>query len=73
MTWTSVTTKLPPPFTTVEVKRDLSVGTRGNPGQLEWVTTGKFRNLTWSLKATEGLTLNNSYPTHWRDIKGKKK
>ena len=73
MTWTSVATKLPTPFTTVEVKRDLSVGIRGNPGQLEWMTTGRYRGENWSLTATEGLTLYNSSPTHWREIKEKKK
>lgn len=73
MTWTSVTTKLPTPFTTVEVKRDLSVGIRGNPGQLEWITMGRYRGGNWSLTATEGLKLDNSSPTHWREIKEKKK
>lgn len=36
----------------------------------QWETTGVMReNGIFYLKNTEGLTLGNSIPTHWREIK----
>lgn len=37
---------------------------------LEWSTEGWYRDTSkiWSLKDTEGLTRNNSTPTHWKYI-----
>lgn len=72
--WTPISYMLPPVKTKVELKRDLSVGVGGYTGNemLEWISVGKYSyfddRLIWSIKKVEGLTLNNSTPTHWRDI-----
>lgn len=75
MKWINVNIKLPPINTLVEVKRDFTDGIGGGIGRFEWLTKGRLRDdkPTWSIKKVEELTLNNSYPTHWREIRDKKK
>lgn len=72
--WIPISYKLPPVKTKVKLKRDFSLGVGGYTGteKLEWISKGKYGyfndKLVWSVKNAEGLTLNNSTPTHWKDI-----
>lgn len=72
--WTPISYRLPPLKTKVQLKRDLTLGVGGYTGneKLEWISKGKYGyfndKLFWSIKSVEGLTLNNSTPTHWKDI-----
>lgn len=62
--WTPISYRLPPPKTKVQLKREIE--------NLEWISKGKYSyfndKVVWSIKKAEGLTLNNSTPTHWKDI-----
>ena len=70
--WIPVSNRFPDERELVELKRDLSVGIGGYTGRekLEWVSKGRYRKyndtVQWSVNKVEGLTLNNSRPTHWR-------
>jgi len=38
-----------------------------------WSSIGRLRESgNWTIKSTDGLTLRNSKPTHWRKLKNEK-
>ena len=65
--WISLNQEKPEPLTKVRLSQIHILD--WNLEVMNWETTGWFLpSGSWSVKASEGINLNNSKPTHWKNI-----